>query len=46
MPLNAVEEKAFLSRSMGCKGVGFSYVCCKPGEDAACIHRHKRWKRA
>lgn len=26
MPLNAVKEKEFLSRSMGCKGVGFSYV--------------------
>ena len=41
MPLKAVREKEFLSRSMGCKGGGFSYVRCKPGEGAADIHRHK-----
>lgn len=39
--MNAVKEKEFLSRSLGCKGVGFSYVRCKPGEGAAYIHRHK-----
>jgi len=41
LPLNKVREKEFLSRRMGCKGVGFSYVRYKPGEGAAYVHRHK-----
>jgi uncharacterized cupin superfamily protein len=41
MPLTKVKEKEFMSRPMGCKGVGFSYVRIKPGEGAAYIHRHK-----
>lgn len=32
MPLDKVKEKEFMSRPMGCKGVGFSFVRCKPGE--------------
>ena len=31
MPLREVKEKEFLSRPMGCKGIGFSFVRCKPG---------------
>ena len=34
MPLSKVKEKEFLSRPMGCKGIGFSFVRCKPGEGA------------
>jgi uncharacterized cupin superfamily protein len=41
MPLSKVKEKEFLSRPLGCKGVGFSFVRCKPGEGAAYVHRHK-----
>ena len=41
MPLNKVKEKEFLSRPMGCKGVGFSFVRYKPGEGATYVHRHK-----
>jgi uncharacterized cupin superfamily protein len=41
MPLSKVEEKEFLSRPLGCKGVGFSFVRCKPGEGATYVHRHK-----
>jgi len=41
LPLSKVKEKEFLSRPMGCKGVGFSYVRYKPGEGAAYVHRHK-----
>jgi len=41
MPLNKVTEKEFLSRPMGCKGIGFSFVRCKPGEGATYVHRHK-----
>ncbi len=26
---------------MGCKGIGFSFVRCKPGEGATYVHRHK-----
>jgi uncharacterized cupin superfamily protein len=36
-----VKEKEFLSRPMGCKGVGFSFVRYKPGEGATYVHRHK-----
>ena len=39
MPLSKVKEKEFLSRPMGCKGIGFSFVRCKPG--ATYVHRHK-----
>src|SRR4029434_82383 len=39
--LNKVKEKEFLSRPMGCKGVGFSFVRYKPGEGATYVHRHK-----
>lgn len=41
MPLSKVKEKEFLSRPMGCKGIGFSFVRCKPGEGATYLHRHK-----
>jgi uncharacterized cupin superfamily protein len=41
MPLDKVKEKEFLSRPLGCKGVGFSFVRYKPGEGAAYVHRHK-----
>ena len=41
MPLNKVREKEFLSRPMGCKGVGFSFVRYKPGAGATYVHRHK-----
>lgn len=41
MPLSKVKEKEFLSRPLGCKGVGFSFVRCKPGEGATYVHRHK-----
>jgi uncharacterized cupin superfamily protein len=41
LPLDQVKEKHFLSRLMGCKGVGFSLVKYKPGEGATYVHRHK-----
>ena len=41
MPLSKVKEKEFLSRPMGCKGVGFSFVRYKPGEGATYVHRHR-----
>jgi len=41
LPVRKVKEKEFLSRRMGCKGVGFSYVRYKPGEGATYVHRHK-----
>jgi len=41
LPLAKVKTKEFLSRPMGCKGVGFSYVRYKPGEGAAYVHRHR-----
>ena len=41
VPLNKVKEKEFLSRPMGCKGVGFSFVRYKAGEGAGYVHRHK-----
>ena len=41
LPLREVKEKEFLSRPMGCKGIGFSFVRCKPGEGATYVHRHK-----
>lgn len=41
MPLSKVKGKEFLSRPLGCKGVGFSFVRCKPGEGATYVHRHK-----
>ena len=41
LPLSEVKEKEFLSRPMGCKGIGFSFVRCKPGEGATYVHRHK-----
>lgn len=41
MPLANVAEKEFLSRPMGCKAVGFSYVRVKPGEGATYVHRRK-----
>ncbi len=36
-----VKEKEFLSRQLGCKGVGFSFGRYKPGEGATYVHRHK-----
>ena len=41
VPLSKVKDKEFLSRPMGCKGVGFSFVRCKPGEGATYVHRHR-----
>ena len=41
LPLSKVKEKEFLSRPMGCKGVGFSFVRYRPGEGAAYVHRHR-----
>ena len=41
LPLTKVKEKEFLSRPMGCKAVGFSFVRYKPGEGATYVHRHK-----
>ncbi len=41
LPLNRVKEKEFLSRPMGCKGIGFSFVRYKPGGGAAYVHRHR-----
>jgi len=41
MPLGKVKEKEFMSRPMGCKGVGFSFVRYKAGEGAGYVHRHK-----
>ena len=32
MPLSKVKEKEFLSRPMGCKGVGFSFVRYNPAK--------------
>ena len=45
MPLNKVKEKEFLSRPMGCKAVGFSFVRYKPGEGATYVHRTKSRKK-
>jgi len=39
--LDKVKEKEFLSRPMGCKGVGFSFVRYKVGEGAGYVHRYK-----
>jgi uncharacterized cupin superfamily protein len=41
MPLSKVKGKEFLSRPLGCKGVGFSFVRYKPGQGATYVHRHK-----
>lgn len=41
MPLDQVRDKEFLSRPIGCKAVGFSYVRYKPGEGATYVHRHR-----
>ena len=41
LPLGKVKEKEFLSRPLGCKGVGFSFVRYKPGEGAGYVHRHR-----
>lgn len=41
MSLGKVKEKEFLSRPMGCKGIGFSFVRYKPGEGATYVHRHR-----
>ncbi|MGH7769868.1 MAG: cupin domain-containing protein [Candidatus Binatia bacterium] len=40
-PLSKVKGKDFLSRSIGCKAVGFSFVRYKPGEGASYVHRHR-----
>jgi uncharacterized cupin superfamily protein len=39
--LSDVKDKEFMSRPMGCKGVGFSFVRYKPGEGATYVHRHE-----
>jgi uncharacterized cupin superfamily protein len=41
LPLSKIKEKEFLSRPMGCKAVGFSFVRYKPGEGATYVHRHR-----
>lgn len=41
VPLSKVKEKEFLSRPMGCKGIGFSFVRYQPGEGAGFVHRHR-----
>src|SRR6476620_10572732 len=41
LPPSKIKEKEFLSRPMGCKGVGFSFVRYRPGEGATYVHRHK-----
>ena len=41
LPVSKVKEKEFLSRPLGCKGVGFSFVRYKPGEGAGYVHRHR-----
>lgn len=41
LPLSELKDKEFVSRGMGCKGVGFSFVRYKPGEGASYVHRHK-----
>ena len=41
VPLSKVKAKEFLSRPMGCKGVGFSFVRYKPGAGATYVHRHR-----
>lgn len=41
LPLGKVKEKEFLSRPLGCKGVGFSFVRYKSGEGAGYVHRHR-----
>ena len=41
LPLRAVKGREFLSRSMGCEGVGLSLVRFKPGEGATHFHRHR-----
>jgi len=40
-PLSKVKGKDFLSRLIGCTGVGFSFVRYKPGEGATYVHRHR-----
>lgn len=41
IPLSKLKGREFLSRSMGCEGVGFSLVRFKPGVGANHFHRHK-----
>lgn len=41
MPLDNVKEKEFMSRPLGCQGVGFSFVRYKAGYGAGYVHRHK-----
>jgi hypothetical protein len=41
MPPGKVRGKELLSRPMDCQGVGFSFVCYKPGEGATYVHCHK-----
>jgi uncharacterized cupin superfamily protein len=41
LPLSKLKEREFLSRPMGCKGVGFSFVRYRPGEGATYVHRHR-----
>lgn len=40
-PLSKIKVREFLSRPMGCRGVGFSLVRIKPGEGAGYTHRHR-----
>ena len=41
MPFSKVADKEYLSRPMGCKGLGLTYVRLKPGEGANKVHRHQ-----
>lgn len=41
LPLRAVKGRGFLSRSMGCTGVGLSLARFRQGEGAQYPHRHK-----
>ena len=41
LPLANLKDKQFVSRGIGCKGVGFSFVRYKPGEGAGYVHRHR-----
>lgn len=40
-PLSRLKGREFISRTIGCEGVGFSLVRFKPGEGANHFHRHK-----
>ncbi|HWP59120.1 MAG TPA: cupin domain-containing protein [Candidatus Acidoferrales bacterium] len=41
LPLGEVTEKHYLARTLGCTGVGFSFVRYKPGQGGGHMHRHE-----